>query len=175
MKVWILRVDDLLVPIHVSWVRTPSSLCPLTILESYQPILGPSDLPRPLKSQEKSLWWGGGVEGENQIYCIAQVQVLKFLFKSLSSHDSDLTLTFLTLTWPSPDLHPTWTWTWAWQYIFNVLVNNHAWDRRMYPRNLDTLGYCRIQNHSFIWINIISFLFLNKRWIKSQKIWTPNL
>ena len=78
-------------------MRTPSSLCPLTILESYQPILGPSDLPRPLKSQEKSLC-AVVVGGENQIYCIAQVQVLKFLFKSLSSHDSDLTLTFLTLT-----------------------------------------------------------------------------
>ena len=29
--------------------------------------------------------------GENQIYCIAQVNVFKFMFKSLSSHDSDLT------------------------------------------------------------------------------------
>ena len=36
--------------------------------------------------------------GENQKYCIAQVQVLKFLLKSLSYPDSDLTLTFLTLT-----------------------------------------------------------------------------
>ena len=46
----------------------------------------------------------GRVGGENQIYYIAQVQVLKFLFNSLSSHDSDLSLTFLTLTLPSPDL-----------------------------------------------------------------------
>ena len=36
--------------------------------------------------------------GENQIYCIAQVQI----WLSWPS-------------WPSPDLHPTWTWTWAWQ------------------------------------------------------------
>ena len=34
-----------------------------------------------LKSKEKSLCGGGG---ENQIYCIAQVKVLKFMFKSLS-------------------------------------------------------------------------------------------
>ena len=32
-------------------------LSPQTKVESYQPILGPSDLSRPLKSQEKSLWW----------------------------------------------------------------------------------------------------------------------
>ena len=40
-----------------------------------------------------------------RVYCTAQIQVLKFLFKSLSSHDSDLTLTFLTPSWPSPDLN----------------------------------------------------------------------
>ena len=44
-------------------------------------------------------WW---VEGENQIYCIAQVQVRKFLLKSLSSHDSDLPEPHLTCTRPGP-------------------------------------------------------------------------
>ena len=33
---------------------------PQTLLESYQPTLGPSDMSRPLKSQEKSSWWVGG-------------------------------------------------------------------------------------------------------------------
>ncbi len=43
------------------------------------------------------------VGGENQIYCIAQVQVLKFLLKSLSSHDSDLPEPHhLTFTRPGP-------------------------------------------------------------------------
>ena len=41
---------------------------------------------------------GGGGGGENQIYCIAQVQVLEFMFDSLISHDFDL-----------PDLHVTRT------------------------------------------------------------------
>ncbi len=36
--------------------------------------------------------------GQNQKWSIAQVRVLKFMLKSLSSHNSDLTLTFLTLT-----------------------------------------------------------------------------
>ena len=44
---------------------------------------------------------GGGV-GENQIFCIAQVQVLEFLFNSLISHDSDLPDLRLILTRPGP-------------------------------------------------------------------------
>ena len=44
--------------------------------------------------------------GENQKYCIAQVQI----WPSRPS-------------WQSPDLHTTWTWTWAWQYWI-MFINN---------------------------------------------------
>ena len=53
------------------------------------------------------MWWVE-VGGENQIDWIAQVQVLKILFKSLSSHDSDVRPDsdhpdpHLTFTWPGP-------------------------------------------------------------------------
>ena len=45
----------------------------------------------PLKAKKKVLV-AGRVEGENQKYCKDQVKILKFMFKSLSSHDLDLTL-----------------------------------------------------------------------------------
>ena len=65
---------------------TLKSWPPLTIPQSYQPILGPSDLSRPLKSQEKSLLWVGGG------------------WKPKIGYSSGPNLTLLTLTWPSPDL-----------------------------------------------------------------------
>ena len=52
----------------------PIEVLPPTLLELYQPNLGPSDMSRPLKSQEKVcvvvVVVGGG---ENQKYCMAQV------------------------------------------------------------------------------------------------------
>ena len=88
---------------------------PLTILESYQPILGSSDLCRPLQSPKKSLWWR--VVGENQICCMAQA-IFEFEF-------SELDFAWLWPSWPSPDPHLTWTWTWAWQKCRSKLVTKN--------------------------------------------------
>ena len=117
-------------PLQSYLMSTLKSNPSLTILKSYQPILDPPDLSRPLESQEKSSWWrvvvvGGG---ENQKQGIAQIQVwpswpspdLHLTFTRTGplpelDNSSDPSLTFLTLTWPAPDLHPNWTFSWAWQ------------------------------------------------------------
>ena len=124
-------------------MSTLKSEPPLTILESYQPILGSSDLCRPLQSPKKSLWWR--VVGENQIYCMAQA-IFEFEF-------SELDFAWLWPYWPSPDPHPTWTWTWAWKYPF-ILKNQ----KRNYLLRLELDKICQQRNY-FLFVAIATDKF----------------
>ena len=64
-----------------------------------------------------------GGRGENQKYCIAQVQIWPFW-----------------PSWPSPDLLPIWTWTWAWLKA-KKRHSNYRWT------NPHPVGWCL--PHSF--------------------------
>ena len=49
------------------------------------------------------------------------------MFKSLSTHDSDLTLTILTLNWPSPNLYHDLSFIKIKEYFFLIIVLTIDW------------------------------------------------